>query len=61
MANVMAVHFRRKRTPLLKPNSITQLLKAIRKSHVPIPPVHRMATARHRRGARGHETQGFAL
>lgn len=57
---MMAVPFRRKRTPLLKPNSITQLLKAIRKGHVPVPPVHRMATARHRRGARGHETVSFA-
>lgn len=51
---------RKNRTPLLKPNSITQLLKAIRKGHVTLPLADRLAVARHRRGARGHETEGFA-
>lgn len=56
MTNMMAIRVRRKRSPLFEPNSITQLLKAIRKGHVAVPPVHRMATARHRRGERGHES-----
>lgn len=60
MANVMAIRMRRKRIPLLKPNSIAQLLKAARKGHIVLPDSNRLAKARHRRGARGHETQGFA-
>lgn len=51
---------RRNRSPLLEPNSIAQLLKAARKGHVTLPDSNRLAKARHRRGARGHETQDFA-
>ncbi len=51
---------RRKKPPLLHPTTISQLLKAIRKGHLPAPESNRLAAARHRRGKRGHETQGFA-
>lgn len=51
---------RRGRSPLLVPNSIAQLLKAARKGHVTLPLANRLAKARHRRGARGHEGEGFA-
>lgn len=52
--------FKRKCPPLLHPNSISQLLKAARKGHVVLPEIDRLTVARHRQGARGHETQGFA-
>lgn len=60
MTNVMAIYAHRKRSPLLTPNSIAQLLKAARKGHVTLPDSNRLAKARHRRGARGHEGKGFA-
>ncbi len=60
MANVMGIRMRRSRTPLTEPNSIAQLLKAARKGHVTLPDSNRLAKARHRRGARGHEGEGFA-
>ena len=52
--------FQSKKPPLLEPRTITQLLKAIRKGHLPAPDSNRLAAARHRRGKRGHETEGFA-
>lgn len=48
--------YKRKCPPLLQPNSIAQLLKAVRKGHVILPDANRLSIARHRRGARGHET-----
>lgn len=55
-----AIFFRRKKTPLTRPESITQLLKAIRKGHITLPTADRLSVLRHRRGKRGHETGGFA-
>jgi hypothetical protein len=51
---------KRRKTPLTRPTSITQLLKAVRKGHVTLPTADRLAALRHRRGARGHETPGLA-
>jgi len=52
--------FQRKKPPLLEPRTITQLLKAIRKGHLPAPASNRLAAARHRRGKRGHESSQYA-
>jgi hypothetical protein len=60
MTTMMAIRMRRKRIPLTEPNSIAQLLKAARKGHIVLPDSNRLAKARHRRGARGHEGKGFA-
>lgn len=56
----MLINVKRKKTPLTEPNSIMQLLKAVRKGHVVLPDTNRLSVARHRRGARGHEGKGFA-
>ncbi len=56
----MLINVKRKKTPLTKPNSITQLLKAVRKGHCQLPEPNRLSVARHRRGKRGHEGEGFA-
>lgn len=56
----MLIRIKRKKTALTQPNSIAQLLKAVRKGHVVLPDANRLSIARHRRGARGHEGKGFA-
>lgn len=54
------ISMKRKKTPSTRPTTIHQLLKAARKGHVILPEANRLAILRHRRGKRGHETQGYA-
>lgn len=50
MANAMAlVPIKRKKTPLTRPNSIRQLLKAVRKGHVVVREANRLERLRHGR------------
>lgn len=55
MASIARIQMRRNKTPLTRPNSIAQLLKAARKGHVVLLDANRLSVIRHRRGARGHE------
>lgn len=59
-SSIARIQMKRKRIPLTRPNSISQLLKVVRKGHIMLTEVNRLSVARHRRGARGHEREGLA-